>query len=541
MGRFILCDIKAEEKLLTLANLYAPNMDDPIFFNKVFNHLKDFKCEEIILGGDFNLVLNVEKEKKGGLLRTHQKALAVVNQACEEFNLTDIWRILNPESQRYTWRRRKPEIQCRLDFFLISSSLICDTNLADIAPGYKTDHSIILLEIALHQNPRGRGFWKLNSSLLTDEQYLESIKTAILQTKTEYMSDNSVNPALLWEMIKMNVREKSISYAIAKTSKTKSREDALYKGIADLEREIDEADGTKGESQIPQLNTKLDNLNCELEKIIEYRTKGAIMRSRIRWHNEGEKNTKFFLSLEKRHYKQGTISRLKKNENEDKPIFYKNWYQSGISRVNQFIKVEPNLFFSRTEFEHMHNINVCPLAFCGIISTLKALWRNQTRHLTCNAEEQAIFVTDILKSKKPNKLAYQKFLQYKSTSSIPSQKKWSNLIQEYHDINWNNAYRLALKCTNSTKLIEFHFRFLHRVLATNTVLEKMGFRNDNKCTFCGKDPEKILHLFWYCNKTQVFWDHLTSFLHQHNILPQNCALSKLNALGLRPDSSKTTE
>ena len=61
----------------------------------------------------------------------------------------------------------------------------------------------------------------------------------------------------------------------------------------------------------------------------------------------------------------------------DKPIFYKNWYQSGISRVNQFIKVEPNLFFSRTEFEHMHNINVCPLAFCGIISTLKALWRNE--------------------------------------------------------------------------------------------------------------------------------------------------------------------
>ena len=202
LGRFILCDIKAEEKLLTLANLYAPNMDDPIFFNKVFNHLKDFKCEEIILGGDFNLVLNVEKDKKGGLLRTHQKALAVVNQACEEFNLTDIWRILNPESQRYTWRRRKPEIQCRLDFFLISSSLICDTNLADIAPGYKTDHSIILLEIALHQNPRGRGFWKFNSSLLTDEQYLESIKTVIQQTKTEYMSDNSVNPALLWEMIK---------------------------------------------------------------------------------------------------------------------------------------------------------------------------------------------------------------------------------------------------------------------------------------------------------------------------------------------------
>ena len=208
-----------------------------------------------------------------------------------------------------------------------------------------------MLEIALHQNPRGRGFWKLNSSLLTDEQYLESIKTVIQQTKTEYMSNNSVNPALLWEMIKMNVREKSISYAIAKTSKSKSWEDALYKGIADLEREIDEADGTKGESQIPQLNTKLDNLNCELEKIIEYRTKGAIMRSRIRWHNEGEKNTKYFLSLEKRHYKQGTISRLKKNENEyatsDKDIlnvceaFYKDLY----STKTPTDRVDTEIFF----------------------------------------------------------------------------------------------------------------------------------------------------------------------------------------------------
>ena len=58
-------------------------------------------------------MLNVEKDKKGGLRRPPPNALAVVSQACEEFDLTDIWRILNPESQRYTWRRRKPEIQCR--------------------------------------------------------------------------------------------------------------------------------------------------------------------------------------------------------------------------------------------------------------------------------------------------------------------------------------------------------------------------------------------------------------------------------------------
>ena len=110
----------------------------------------------------------------------------------------------------------KPEIQCRLDFFLISSDLICDTNLADIVLGYRTNHSMILLKIALHYNPRGRGFWKLNTSLLKEEEYLNLIKATIYQTKSEYQSDNSVNPALLRDMTQMKVREKSIAYVAAK-------------------------------------------------------------------------------------------------------------------------------------------------------------------------------------------------------------------------------------------------------------------------------------------------------------------------------------
>ena len=53
----------------------APNNDDSNFFTWVFNHLADFKCDKIIIGGDFNLVLDVEKDKKGGLARTHKKSL----------------------------------------------------------------------------------------------------------------------------------------------------------------------------------------------------------------------------------------------------------------------------------------------------------------------------------------------------------------------------------------------------------------------------------------------------------------------------------
>lgn len=131
------------EKLFTLANIYATNEDDPTFFKQVFDHLHDFACEEIILGGDFNLVLDVKEDKKSGLPRTYQNALIIINQNCKELNLNDIWRMLNADKDRYTCCRKKPETQCRLD-------LICNIKLTDIFPRYKTDHSMILFKIALH-------------------------------------------------------------------------------------------------------------------------------------------------------------------------------------------------------------------------------------------------------------------------------------------------------------------------------------------------------------------------------------------------------
>ena len=69
-GRFIICDVVADGKSHTLANIYAPNEDDPSFFQSFFQQLSSFNCEEIIIGGDFNPVLDVEIDKKGGLARS---------------------------------------------------------------------------------------------------------------------------------------------------------------------------------------------------------------------------------------------------------------------------------------------------------------------------------------------------------------------------------------------------------------------------------------------------------------------------------------
>ena len=243
-GRFIICDIKTNEKCFTLGNIYAPNEDNPTFFLDFFDHLADFKCDDIIIGGDYNL---------------------------------------------------------------------------------------------------GPGFWKLNTSFLTELDYVNQIKTTIQETLDEYKNDESVNPSLLWEMIKLKVREKSLRYSKNKTKQAKQRETFLEQTIARLEADLDNKNSDEMHSL--HLEEQLNESRLELEKIIEIRTKGAILRSKSKWYNEGEKNTKYFLNLGKRHYKQGTISQIKINDSEfvtsDKKIltecvaFYKNLYSSKGNTYNQ--------------------------------------------------------------------------------------------------------------------------------------------------------------------------------------------------------------
>ena len=77
------------------------------------------------------------------LPKTHTKAVNAIKEHATKFDLVDAWRISNPDILRYTWRRRKPEIHCRLDFFLVSHSLMCSVTHTDISAGFKTDHSLL--------------------------------------------------------------------------------------------------------------------------------------------------------------------------------------------------------------------------------------------------------------------------------------------------------------------------------------------------------------------------------------------------------------
>ena len=155
-------------------------------------------------------------------------------------DLVYIWRIFNPDARRFTWRRTRPDIHCRLDFVLTSSSLSTVITKADILPGFKTDHFLITLHLTHNTNPRGPDFWKLNTSFLLESEYVNLIKETINKVANEYKNDNEVDSVLLWDTMKLQIRSSSLYYAKKKKAKMKSQETSLEVEILALQKKLEE-------------------------------------------------------------------------------------------------------------------------------------------------------------------------------------------------------------------------------------------------------------------------------------------------------------
>lgn len=114
--------------------------------------------------------------------------------------------------QSFTWGRCLPFIFCRLDYWLISDKLHNLVTKVDIIPSIKTDHSAIFLELEeIKSFGRGAGFWKINTTLLENEDYKNMI-TNNLPIWLDAGKDIN-DPRFIWDWVKFNIRSNSIIFS----------------------------------------------------------------------------------------------------------------------------------------------------------------------------------------------------------------------------------------------------------------------------------------------------------------------------------------
>ena len=351
-GRTIILQCRYEGQLFRLATLYAPNKDDPTFFAQFFKKLEDFDGHRIIVG-DFNLTLNPQLDRKTTrkLSCNNDISKELVISYMEDSLLTDIWREWHPELLHYTWKQTKPFVASRIDMFLVDNALASWVKNTEICPGYKSDHSIVKLELLINNIERGKGIWKFNDKLLTDEVFVKGVNT-ILETCKKL--GEKCNPHDKWEATKVELIEYSQKYAKQRAQDKKLIINQLELALAKLEKQMVE-DPQDSTIRLHH-KTKVD-----LENLVAEKTRAAIFRSKCQYYNEGEKNSKYFYNLEKNRSASKNMNTLIKEDGsietdivkilQEQHKFYSDLYRSdkeikfecdqlGIVKVSENSKTE---------------------------------------------------------------------------------------------------------------------------------------------------------------------------------------------------------
>ena len=297
-GRIINIKIQFKDQKIQIISIYAPAQPSlrETFFQNVRHAI--FEDTRIVIGGDFNMVECLNKDRKGGTpSHTHKQGITQLQYLKHDFDLEDKWRTENEKQLTYTWTSRKQnvKIQSRLDRFYISKTIkhIKTESLYNIWSDHKILSTVILLG---EGEKRGKNYWKLNTDILLDEQYKTEM-TAFIHLQKTYKQDYD-NIIEWWEMTKVYIKMYTKKYCQQVNQKRQ-------KEIAEIKRNIEH------ESTRIRINmTNIELLHNQLQNLQNEKQKGVHIRSREKMILNEEKPTKYFYLKEQQQQQRKTIQKL---------------------------------------------------------------------------------------------------------------------------------------------------------------------------------------------------------------------------------------
>ena len=301
-GRYIMCKLVVNGYSYCCANIYAPNSDDPTFFDEVFQKIREMDTVFVVLAGDFNTVLDVKNDRNSSQI--NGEATKMIRSHMEDLQLCDIWRDRNPEEKKFTWckynSKKKTFMWSRIDYYLISSSLSNQICECDIQPGISSDHSMISIVLSTTDFPRGKGYWKCNNSLLQNEEFCELMTSELKKIQETY---KHLDDKRFWELYKFEIGNICKEFSLRCANKDKNRIYYLYKLLCEMDEELIKTEGGLQDS-LAQNRKKVQD---EIEAFEDVKTERVMFRCKSNWHEKGLRNSKFFFNLEKRNYTQKTM------------------------------------------------------------------------------------------------------------------------------------------------------------------------------------------------------------------------------------------
>ncbi|CAC5416070.1 unnamed protein product [Mytilus coruscus] len=257
--------------------------------------------------GDFNTTLS-NLDKGGKSKHSIDEAYRELNKTICNCNIYDVWRARNECKKIFSWKRICNNIlrQSRIDYFLISKSLSPNVQNVYYNETSFSDHTYVFMNFNFCVVERGPGIWVLNNTVLSNVNYVKRVKEIIFESMNCSLYDSE--PLIWWDNLKYRIKRYSQVFS-SDLVKEKKKE------FFDIQNKIQRLCALQA-SGIDIDVTRLETLKLDLGKYELEKCKGAILRSKATWATEGDKNTKYFLNLEKYKQESNSVKKLY-NENDE--------------------------------------------------------------------------------------------------------------------------------------------------------------------------------------------------------------------------------
>lgn len=195
-----------------------------------------------------------------------------------------------------------------------------------------------------------------------------------------------------------------------------------------------------------------------------------------------------------------------------KTICYDNWITCNIIFIKDILN-EQGLLADKEQIERKYNMTIPQMEFNSLISSIPSKWKKLLKE-GLNCFDHVIFWDIKIKIfeqlKKLAEISTKDFYRSridKLAKRPTSEAKWEEKAGlKYDDHNWENIYLNPYSVTKESRLISFHFKITHRIVACGYNLKIWNIENTNICNDCNEHEDCIEHHLVACEHTKSFWD-----------------------------------
>ena len=239
VGRYLQCEFSFYGKSFRICCLYAPNRNPER--DQFLDDVSDKVDPSIptLLVGDFNTVFDRLKDRRGsnpldGSRESSVRLAALFDSCC----VIDVWRYLHPDSSCFTWTKSDGSIASRIDLCGVPYVWVPSVSACDIIPCPFSDHCGLLLSLSIADFvPPGPGLWKLNTSILSEEEYYNLIADAWHNWPSFVPRFPSL--AKWWEEGKSLIKGLTIKYCCERSRVRSGNRDLLVRLVDHLKAKVD--------------------------------------------------------------------------------------------------------------------------------------------------------------------------------------------------------------------------------------------------------------------------------------------------------------